>query len=175
MLFLSQRRDNQTLVLWLPFRSSSFRWPQVQLNLYSVSNMFGNWIQGISKDLKPLVLLGAAATYWSIWLCRNDIVFEKKKYPSPLRVIFLVIHQLHTWAILLKPDTQDLVVAASGYLAQVAKVIFFQTHGWHSILWIISHQKVCSFLFLMVASFLLGRARKNYFHGFVSIVMCLKI
>ena len=85
MLFLSQRRDNQTLVLWLPFRSSSFRWPQVQLNLYSVSNMFGNWIQGISKDLKPLVLLGAAATYWSIWLCRNDIVFENKN-SSPFRL-----------------------------------------------------------------------------------------
>jgi hypothetical protein len=33
---------------------------------YSVSNMFGNWIQGISKDLKSLVLLGAAITCWSI-------------------------------------------------------------------------------------------------------------
>ena len=41
----------------------------------SVSNMFGNWTQGISKLYKPLVLLGAAATCWSIWLCRNDIVF----------------------------------------------------------------------------------------------------
>jgi hypothetical protein len=29
--------------------------------------------------LKPIIPLGAATTVWSIWLCRNDLVFEKKK------------------------------------------------------------------------------------------------
>jgi hypothetical protein len=46
---------------------------------HSVSNMFGTWLMGISKDLKPLVLLGAAATCWSLWLTRNAMVFEKKQ------------------------------------------------------------------------------------------------
>jgi hypothetical protein len=32
--------------------------------------------------LKPIVLLGVATTIWSIWLCRNDLVFEKKKMLS---------------------------------------------------------------------------------------------
>ena len=31
------------------------------------------------KELRSLVLLGAGVIAWSIWLHRNDIVFEKKK------------------------------------------------------------------------------------------------
>jgi hypothetical protein len=27
---------------------------------------------------KHLILVGVAAMFWSIWLCRNDIVFAKK-------------------------------------------------------------------------------------------------
>jgi hypothetical protein len=51
----------------------------------SVPNMFGNWLAGLSTDdLKPLVLFGAAATCWSLWLYRNDVVFQKKQNNSPL-------------------------------------------------------------------------------------------
>jgi hypothetical protein len=38
---------------------------------YSVPNMFGTRLSGISKDLKSLALLGTAATVWSIWLCHH--------------------------------------------------------------------------------------------------------
>jgi hypothetical protein len=41
--------------------------------------MFNGWLRGVNKDVKLLLLLGGAATCWSIWLSRNDIVFEKKK------------------------------------------------------------------------------------------------
>jgi hypothetical protein len=54
------------------------------LQHHSISHMFGNWLWGISKELKPLVLLGAATTCWSLWLCRNDVVFERKPNTSPL-------------------------------------------------------------------------------------------
>uniref|UniRef100_K3YEV7 Reverse transcriptase zinc-binding domain-containing protein n=1 Tax=Setaria italica TaxID=4555 RepID=K3YEV7_SETIT len=90
----------------------------------SVSNMFGSWLRGIGKDLKLL----------SLWLCRNDIIFGKKYNSSPLQVIFLIIHWLRTWVILQKPASQDLVVAASLRLAQVAKEFFTQAHGWRSSL-----------------------------------------
>ena len=86
----------------------------------SVSNMFGNWLNGIPKDYKPLVLVGAAALCWSVWHCRNVVVFDNKKH-SFLRVIFTTIHWLRTWPILQQPSSQDTLVAASHFLAQVAK------------------------------------------------------
>jgi len=46
--------------------------------------MYGTWLQGIRQDLKYLVLLGAAATCWAMWLCRNAMVFEKQ-----INVIFV--------------------------------------------------------------------------------------
>lgn len=60
---------------------------------HCMPNIFGNWLWGIEKELKPLVLLGAAATYWSLWLSRNDIVFGKKNNSSALQVIFQIIHR----------------------------------------------------------------------------------
>jgi hypothetical protein len=35
-----------------------------------LQHMFGNLLGGISNNLNPLVLLGAAATCWSLWLSR---------------------------------------------------------------------------------------------------------
>jgi len=87
--------------------------------------MFGIWLCGISKEMKQLVLLGAATTCWSLWLCMNDIAFERKSNPSTLQVIFSVIHWLRSLIILQKLALQDLVVVASQHLAQVAKDFFY--------------------------------------------------
>jgi hypothetical protein len=72
---------------------------QVATNLYlphSVSNMFGTWLWGIDKDLKSLVLAGAAAICWVIWRCRSDVVFDRKGVPSSSQVIYSAIHWLRT-------------------------------------------------------------------------------
>lgn len=66
---------------------------QVGLNLRkppSVAHMFG-----ATKQLRSLVLLDAAVTYWSIWLHRNDFVFEKKEFNSRLQVIYAISHMLN--------------------------------------------------------------------------------
>jgi len=85
--------------------------------------MFGSWLIGIPKEYKPLVLLGAAALCWSVWLCRNIVVFDNKK-SSFLQVIYSSTHWLCTWTILQKLTLQDKLVAASHFLAQVAKDFF---------------------------------------------------
>ena len=41
----------------------------------NISNMFGSWFNGILKYYKSLVFVGAAALWWSIWLCKNTVVF----------------------------------------------------------------------------------------------------
>ena len=62
----------------------------------SVSHLFCGWLGGFSKELKPLLQLGATATYRSLWLCINDISFEKKKHILFVHVIHSVVHWLCT-------------------------------------------------------------------------------
>ena len=42
-------------------------------------SMCGSWLNGIYKEYKPLVLLGVTVLCWSVWLCRNAVVFDNKK------------------------------------------------------------------------------------------------
>ena len=105
---------------------------------HNMPSMFGSWLNRILKEYKPLVLLGAAALCWSVWLCKNTVVFDNKK-SFFLLVIYSTTHRLRTWAILQKYSLHDKFVVASHFLAQVAKVFFAQAHGWRSSLRIDSH------------------------------------
>ena len=91
---------------------------------HNMSSMFGSWLIGIPKEYKPLVLLGAAALCWSVWLYRKLWCLIIKKYFFS-HVIYSTTHWLRSWAILQKPTLQDKLVAASHFLAQVAKDFFF--------------------------------------------------
>jgi len=105
----------------------------------NVSSMFGSRLNGIPKQLKQLVLVGAAALYWSVCLCRNTVIFCNKK-SSFLQVIFSTIYWLRTWAILQQPTSQDILVAASlFFLVQVTNDFFTGAHGWRSSFRIDSH------------------------------------
>jgi hypothetical protein len=83
----------------------------------------------ISKDLKLLVLLGAASVCWAIWRHRNEIVFERKNVTNSLQVLHLAIHRLRFWAVLQKPIFQELVLATCQHLEQVVKDFFTEAHG----------------------------------------------
>jgi hypothetical protein len=39
----------------------------------------GNWLNGVNKNGKAYIRIGISAIYWSIWTCRNDIIFNKQK------------------------------------------------------------------------------------------------
>lgn len=43
-----------------------------------ISNMFGRWLNAMEKSLKSLILVDSCAICWSIWNCRNDLVFNRK-------------------------------------------------------------------------------------------------
>ena len=85
------------------------------------ANMFGNWLNGLTKNLKQLVLVGAAALCWSVGLCRNTVIFYNKKF-SFLQVIYSTSYWLRMWAILQQPISQDMLIAASHFLTQVVKI-----------------------------------------------------
>jgi hypothetical protein len=63
---------------------------QVASGLYpptSIANVFGNWVHGIDSKYIILLRVGAMVLIWSLWLCRNDKVFDNK-LSSPLQVIY---------------------------------------------------------------------------------------
>jgi hypothetical protein len=65
----------------------------------NVDHMFVDWLQGFNSVLKPMLLLGATVLCWALWICRNDLVFEKKILCYPLQVIHLPSQKLSSWAI----------------------------------------------------------------------------
>ena len=76
----------------------------------NMANMFGSRLNRVPKDFKPLV--GATTLCWSVWLCRNGVVFDNKQ-SSFLQVIFSTTHWLRTWAILQRPSSQEVLVVTS--------------------------------------------------------------
>lgn len=91
--------------------------------------MFGNWLNGIDKDTKARIRVGTCAIVWSLWNCRNDIIFNKKGTAHFLQVIHMATHWIQEWSILL-PEAQRAHMD-SGYirLVTVARDIFNQG-GW---------------------------------------------
>jgi hypothetical protein len=54
---------------------------QVASSIYlstSIANIFRNWLHGIDLRFRTLIRVGALAVIWSLWLCRNDKVFNDK-------------------------------------------------------------------------------------------------
>jgi hypothetical protein len=99
---------------------------------HNVEHMFGGWLLGLNKILKSVFLLGAAVLCWALWTGRNDLVFEKKLYCSPLQVILSASHCLSRWAILQRKEVRPMVVTGSRTLVRVAMAFFSRRHGWRS-------------------------------------------
>jgi hypothetical protein len=54
----------------------------------SVSHLFGGWSKLGHRKHNLLVLIGASALYWEIWLTRNDFIFNKKPKTNFFAVLF---------------------------------------------------------------------------------------
>jgi hypothetical protein len=44
----------------------------------NITNMFGNWLNGVDRQSKSFIRIEVSALCWSIWRVRNDIIFNKK-------------------------------------------------------------------------------------------------
>ncbi|WVZ64632.1 LOW QUALITY PROTEIN: hypothetical protein U9M48_014126 [Paspalum notatum var. saurae] len=69
--------------LFFEYRFARTVWSFIQhasnmKNPNNASHMLGAWAQGLPSTWQCIALLGAAAVCWSLWLCRNDLVFGKK-------------------------------------------------------------------------------------------------
>jgi hypothetical protein len=99
--FCSLNESIQHLLFYCHFAKFIWRIIQVFSNLLSptsVHNMFTGWLEGIDRKLKSQILVGASAIYWTIWLTRNDIVFDKVATPSYLQAIFRRTYWTRFWS-----------------------------------------------------------------------------
>ena len=90
--------------------------------------MFGNWLHGIDNKFKTILRVGALAVIWSLWLCRNDKVFNDKNF-SRLQVLYRCTGILRSWSTLQRAEYRGLFTEACVRLEKVARDIFTQ-HGW---------------------------------------------
>ena len=60
--------------------------------------MFGSWFSNQNKKIRSLIWVGVAAFCWTIWRCRNDIVFNKIIINSIMHVIFRGTYWMRFWA-----------------------------------------------------------------------------
>jgi hypothetical protein len=66
--------------------------------------MFGRWMEGVDGNLRNKIWFGTCVFYWTIWLCRNDIIFNSAQVPTPLHVVFRRTYRMREWAIMLKGE-----------------------------------------------------------------------
>jgi hypothetical protein len=50
--------------------------------------MFGSWLKSVGTKLKCILLAGASALIWAIWVSRNEVVFKKAPQKSFIQVLF---------------------------------------------------------------------------------------
>jgi hypothetical protein len=79
----------------------------------NITHLFGRWLTCVPKDMRNLLLMGAASLCWSIWLSRNEVIFDNKVVSSPLQVTTLVTRWLRSWAILHKQGLRDTIAVVS--------------------------------------------------------------
>lgn len=54
----------------------------------NVASLLGNWPYGVHPRLRAHFLIGVAALCWAMWLCRNNVVFNRSKTNSFVQIIF---------------------------------------------------------------------------------------
>ena len=84
-VFCHQDETIKHLFFQCQFARSIWSIIQIGSTLYpprSVANIFGNWLNGVDRRFKILIRVGALAVIWSLWLCRNDKVFNDNFFLS---------------------------------------------------------------------------------------------
>jgi hypothetical protein len=63
----------------------------------NIKHVFGGWVQRMNDKERKLLLVGLGVMFLSIWLSRNDVVFNKTSITSYMQVIFRATYWTITW------------------------------------------------------------------------------
>ena len=103
--------ENETIYhVFLDCHFSRFLWRAIHIAFGSyprhvyVIYTFRDWLVGIDKKTKKLILVEASAICWALWLGRNDMVLIKAPSKSYMQVLFRATYWLWYWAQLQRCD-----------------------------------------------------------------------
>ena len=95
----------------------------------SITNLFGNWLNGVDKKTKANIHVGVCAFLWAIWNCRNDVVFNKTGAGHFLQVVHRATYWIHRWSFLQPVNQRGRLDSGCTRLMAVVWAIFNQG-GW---------------------------------------------
>jgi hypothetical protein len=130
-VFCHQDETINHLFFQCRFARSIWSHIQVASSLYpptSVANIFRNWLHDIDLRFRMLIRVGAFAVIWSLWLCRNDKVFNDKNC-SLLQVFYRCTGILHLWSPLQRMVNHDLFLRRCTRLEATVRDTF-SPYGW---------------------------------------------
>uniref|UniRef100_M8C518 Putative disease resistance protein n=1 Tax=Aegilops tauschii TaxID=37682 RepID=M8C518_AEGTA len=90
----------------------------------SVTTSFGTWLNGIEPDLARHIRVGVCALLWTIWTCRNDLVFNRTSRIHFVQVIFRATAVIRSWSLLTPMEAREHLVTGSIRWGVVARDIF---------------------------------------------------
>jgi hypothetical protein len=66
----------------------------------NITNIFGKLLNGIDKKTNERICVGVCALVWTIWNCRNEVVFNRSANPNFLQIIHRAASLIHLWSYL---------------------------------------------------------------------------
>jgi hypothetical protein len=98
----------------------------------NITNLFGNWLNRIDKKTKERIRVGVCALVWTIWNCRNEVVFSRCANPNFLQVIHRAASLIHLWSYLLPVEQRGPTDIGCNRMMAVVRDIFNQGGWLHS-------------------------------------------
>jgi hypothetical protein len=115
--------------MWMTLSFSfGFRMPA------SMVNLLGPWLRSFSNKQRNKVLVGVAAFCWVVWLCRNEVVFQRSNFNSVLQVMFRGTYWIRNWSILSKDEERNISKECCRWL-EIMTLEFFHKNGWNVRKW----------------------------------------
>ena len=104
------------LFLDCPMAKILWRSVQIAFNINppgSINMIFGTWLQGIDPVIAKHIRVGVCALLWAIWMCRNDLVFNRTTNIHFLLIIFRATTLIRMWSLLTQTEAREHLVTAS--------------------------------------------------------------
>jgi hypothetical protein len=90
----------------------------------NITNLFGNWLEGVEKKERAQIRVGVCTFLWAIWHVRNDYISNRAKPNSFTQVIPLATHWIRMWSYLQPTDKHSLMDFGCNRLESVARDLY---------------------------------------------------